>query len=986
VTEGRSTTDELIAAAKAASFAWAPEAESLFQAAVKAACEEGDSFQRARGWGALGAYLFERARNESAVLAYAAARREGQQTRDAECEKVTLIGILVSLNELGDEAGALAARLLVGLVTEKQWAQLSHRMQQQLQNPESVLEASIAALRNAIPDFERRFLDGHLRFDRPEDVADVFSRRAEHGKTALTTTAWKLEQRAHARQFFHRLIWPALPLIAVAVAFTVGWLDIGRWFFFFGVLSAAVIYLLLWSVGIRAAWRWVNANRKMKSAHQTIEALAKAASTHDQALLILERFARDRQPFALYLRSFEGEAFESLTPKGVTRLGSTKDEFVQNAVLEGLPAGGYIEADQWVTGHQGGLSTLEKYLSEHLLDLIPVVTIANPAALHVRARVPRFEVENEAWPVAVRLLLGAAHFIVIEPARASPGVIKELELVKNSNRAADTIVVLPSPKTRSDMDTMRQIAASGFGQPVGPTTEFTGLDIEALEGFARVVDDEVFGDRDPASLLVFSGLLPEGPPASPEQYGKRRRERIAALEEAISLYIEAQAHVDGSEPAKAIELFKQAAEIFGRTGDLAQQAMPLHHQGRAWQALADLGKAASCFTAAAEIQRETGPPREYIGSIHHLALVLLETGAHATARATFNDMLSESRRWQFKRGEARAVEGLGLCALATDDQPGAADYMRQALQLSDDPRYQSTLAQALAAIEQKLGKDDAVAEWLRVAAEKLRAVGEEEAAISVLRDRVVASYNAAVVDLERGEVRFAVARLNEALTASRELGTSDLEQTILFRLGMAYSRAGQNTPAIEALQQSIELSRRAGEYIQTALTGSNIGTLLVRDGRIEEGIKQLNEAEQTQRALGDDSNLVWTVEALGDAYFRVGQYSTSLTWDEEALRLHCQHNNESRITNVIERIGLAHLYLERYAEAKPALLDAAERHHKAGATEKQAAALALAGQASAKLGESGDASQLFEQSAVLWESLGNAAQATQIRGLASRIG
>jgi hypothetical protein len=67
-------------------------------------------------------------------------------------------------------------------------------------------------------------------------------------------------------------------------------------------------------------------------------------------------------------------------------------------------------------------------------------------------------------------------------------------------------------------------------------------DTIVLAGFARVDDDEVFGDRDPASLLVFSGLLPEGPPASPEQYGKRRRERIAALEEAISLYIEAQAH------------------------------------------------------------------------------------------------------------------------------------------------------------------------------------------------------------------------------------------------------------------------------------------------------------------------------------------------------------------------------------------------------------------------------------------------------------
>src|SRR5437867_13060323 len=113
---------------------------------------------------------------------------------------------------------------------------------------------------------------------------------------------------------------------------------------------------------------------------------------------------------------------------------------------------------------------------------------------------------------------------------------------------------------------------------------------------------------------------------------------------------------------------------------------------------------------------------------------------------------------------------------------------------------------------------------------------------------------------------------------------------ILFRLGMAYSQAGQNSSAIDSLQQSAELSRESGDMIKTALARSNIGTLLVKEGKVEKGIEELKAAEQFQRAQGDEGELAYTVSGLGHAYFQLAQYDNSLVWDEEALRLHRQHN------------------------------------------------------------------------------------------------
>jgi hypothetical protein len=188
------------------------------------------------------------------------------------------------------------------------------------------------------------------------------------------------------------------------------------------------------------------------------------SSSHAQAVTILRQFILTRQPFALYLRSFEPEAFETLVPPP---LGLSKAKHVSNAIAAGIPAGGYIEPSEYVYSHVGPVTTSEEYLAEHLASKIPIITVANPAAQLVQgSAVPRPSIAYNMWPVAVRPLMSAAHFVIVELTTASQGVIRELALIDELARNQDAVVVLHQPTQSGHSKlTASYLSASPATQP-----------------------------------------------------------------------------------------------------------------------------------------------------------------------------------------------------------------------------------------------------------------------------------------------------------------------------------------------------------------------------------------------------------------------------------------------------------------------------------------------------------------------------------------
>jgi hypothetical protein len=355
------TIPELLRAADAAAFAWNLDAENSYRSALSRANEKHDPADQIEAWIAFGAYLYRRARIRPSVLAYARAWDYARKGKDTKWSAAAAFGIFLCLDELGDKTGALAARLYLGQVSESEWAKTPRATQELLQQPESGLESSIAQIDAEIPNFEQRFLSGELRFDRAEDLVDLFERRARHRQESYLAQAEDSEQSAYQRQFLHRLILPALPLVVLIIISLAGWLPLKRWFLLVLLLLVA-IYVVIWFTSLRAAWRWVSAHRKMRELDPVLDELSDSSSTHSQAVAILRKFGEQREPFALYLRSFEGEASQFLTPEGITRKGLSRIEFTENAIMRGGSAGGYIQPDRMVLAHEHGPSDFEQYI------------------------------------------------------------------------------------------------------------------------------------------------------------------------------------------------------------------------------------------------------------------------------------------------------------------------------------------------------------------------------------------------------------------------------------------------------------------------------------------------------------------------------------------------------------------------------------------------------------------------------------------------
>jgi tetratricopeptide (TPR) repeat protein len=156
-----------------------------------------------------------------------------------------------------------------------------------------------------------------------------------------------------------------------------------------------------------------------------------AARSHSEAAFIMQDFIATRRPFVLFLRSFEVEAYNYLTPE---------DHSGKRKVFTAV----------------NGPSRVELKLNAALAGRFKAVSIANPAQLLTsRASFPRLVLPNEGWEAVVENVVEHAHFIVMDCYRLAPGVLRELKFIRAANRQSATIIVLPPPND-SSRDTLRQ--------------------------------------------------------------------------------------------------------------------------------------------------------------------------------------------------------------------------------------------------------------------------------------------------------------------------------------------------------------------------------------------------------------------------------------------------------------------------------------------------------------------------------------------------
>lgn len=506
VTEAAGALD----AATDAAQRWEPHAERALGAALAQLVATGDPRASAHGWDRLGAYFLARAKPAPAVLSYWRARELAVGANEREAENGALVGLVYALHDLQQGNAQLAALAMLerrgALGTLASTAdtvavltlppQAKRRLLQSVATDarcERRISRSLRKARRTLPDFEARFLAGEVHFDAPDEIFELVRtprRDPLHRQVGAMGVAQIYEKRLR-----RLLITGILPVLLVAAALAFGVLDSSQAIVWAVLGPILVIYLLWWGVKLRAARTWVRRTRIDAEFSRQIDEIEHESSTHAQAYSILQEFAEHRSPFALFLRGFGPEAAESVTSDKSTGLGvGSKAEAISSAIMHGrsatVAAAGYLGPSQWVITTIGQPSEVEKVLAGQAPRYIPMLTVSNPAALADRAEhyLPRLELGNDDWNMAVRLLVAAARFIVVDCPALTPGLTEELEIILNREREGDTVIVLPPAPKQSEQLTEPWTTA-------------------VRAAFGRVVESKALLAGDLARLPAFAGLL-----------------------------------------------------------------------------------------------------------------------------------------------------------------------------------------------------------------------------------------------------------------------------------------------------------------------------------------------------------------------------------------------------------------------------------------------------------------------------------------------
>jgi tetratricopeptide (TPR) repeat protein len=364
-----------------------------------------------------------------------------------------------------------------------------------------------------------------------------------------------------------------------------------------------------------------------------------AVRSHRLAAMVMHDYQATKRPFALYLRTFESEAYQ----------------YVDEPGADGKPT------KMWAALH--GATSFEQKFAVAIGTRLPLLGIANPSDLTVRAVIPRLQLPNDGWQSAVRNLIEHAAFIVMECDALASGVIWELEAIQAAGRQNATIIVLPAKGSAGD-ETLREVVAI-FGAVVSKRTA-PSVDDPRLAAFPRILaEDDIDFDRiDDISQfrdLLASAMVAAAaaPPFDANIYATylnnegvqhfNNKEYSAAM----GLYDQAllvrrsindrpgllttlmnigSAFIDGGQPEDSVAFLTEAHELARELEKAAETGMAAAYLGIAYKLAGNMPEAIRWLSEAVPIL-ERASPADVKDALVHLATAYKQAGDLERARA-----------------------------------------------------------------------------------------------------------------------------------------------------------------------------------------------------------------------------------------------------------------------------------------------------------------------------------------------------------------
>ena len=278
---------------------------------------------------------------------------------------------------------------------------------------------------------------------------------------------------------------------------------------------------------------------------------------------------------------------------------------------------------------------------------------------------------------------------------------------------------------------------------------------------------------------------------------------------------------------QAIEKWELSAPLWGRFGDLGQQARALNAAGLSYRQLGDPEKARALYEQALPLWRQAGNQAGEADSLNNLGRLQATLGSLQEALKTHTQALSLRRGIGDLRGVAQSLSQIG----ATQRSLGETDKAHAAL-----------------------------TEALAVAKEQ----GDRRAEAHIRN-------NLGLLNQDRAQLQGAVEEFNAALTLFKEAGSQRYQAVTLSNLGTAYQAMGDFQRAEALFAEALALNEKIEDRNGMAATQFNLGWSLLKAGKAQPALEAfeaaLGQFQRVKNRQGEGRALV----AIGGARLELGQ-------------------------------------------------------------------------------------------------------------------
>jgi tetratricopeptide (TPR) repeat protein len=230
----------------------------------------------------------------------------------------------------------------------------------------------------------------------------------------------------------------------------------------------------------------------------------------------------------------------------------------------------------------------------------------------------------------------------------------------------------------------------------------------------------------------------------------------------------------------------------------------------------------------------------------------------------------------------------------------------------------------------------------------------------------------------RGNWADCIATHRLALDSARLVGNRQAEAWVLNNLGDALGVTG-HPEGIGYLERSLEIRREIGDRMGEVHSANNLADAYQRLGRADEALDVLWRVLDLTREVADRFGEGVALVNVGSALLDLDRSDEAVGYLQQARRTFTQVDYVDGVGYAMHILGRCYLSLGRDTEALDSLRLALDSHRASGNRQRQAATLKSLGTAQSRAGLAAEARESWSRAAVIFEELGDSAQAAEVR-------